>query len=361
MQQRHNVRGGQCFPSGTTYSAEAIPVLLDVDNGFGLPGCDPDDGVALALALCSPEVRLLGVTTSAGNCHTAEATLTTLRMLEMAQRLDVPVAYGADTPLIVDRSAHHAYLEKKRAKGTADYWQRDIPLNSALQPTPLLASQFLVEQIRASNTPVTLVMEAGFTNLALALQSAPEIVQNIREVVHMGGVFSPTEKEDRALDWETPDIPKEAWENTLRFNTWYDPEATAAVICSGVPLRFITANVTVHVYLFMESIHRLRAAHTEWHTFLADGLEPWLQWSMLERKLPGAHMHDPLALACVFSPTLCRYRTMQADPEAFLAGKEWLLPFSETVSSAAGTAIVAVDVDTVRFEKMLAERLLWLP
>ena len=118
-------------------------------------------------------------------------------------------------------------------------------------------------------------MQGALTNLALALREAPDIAGCIREVVHMGGVFVPRQDagRERAFEWATPDVPAEVWEHTLRFNTWYDPEATAVVLRSGMPVRLVTANVTVHVFMRLEDVARIRQSGGAWRRFLADAVE----------------------------------------------------------------------------------------
>ena len=86
-------------------------VILDIDNAIGMPVRDVDDGIALALALASPEIELVGVTTCAGNCHTHESTENTLRLLELAGRNDIPVAEGRELPFIQDGTANFELLE----------------------------------------------------------------------------------------------------------------------------------------------------------------------------------------------------------------------------------------------------------
>ena len=72
--------------------SEATPILLDCDPGH-------DDAIALLLALASPELELLGVTTVAGNQTLEKTTANALRVLELVGRGDVDVAAGADRPL----------------------------------------------------------------------------------------------------------------------------------------------------------------------------------------------------------------------------------------------------------------------
>src|SRR5438270_10558663 len=72
-----------------------IPILLDCDPGH-------DDAIALMLALASPELQLLGVSTVAGNQTVEKTTANAIRVLEHLGRGDVPVAAGAPHPLVRD-------------------------------------------------------------------------------------------------------------------------------------------------------------------------------------------------------------------------------------------------------------------
>ena len=71
----------------------ATRILLDCDPGH-------DDAIAILLALASPEVELLGVTTVAGNQTLQKTTDNAIRVLELAGRGDVPVAMGSPRPLV---------------------------------------------------------------------------------------------------------------------------------------------------------------------------------------------------------------------------------------------------------------------
>src|ERR1700749_1455241 len=84
-------------PRLVDYLARSIrpvkPIIIDCDPGH-------DDAAALLLALASDEVQLLGVTTVAGNQTLAKTTANAIRVLDCAGRADVPVAAGADRPLM---------------------------------------------------------------------------------------------------------------------------------------------------------------------------------------------------------------------------------------------------------------------
>src|SRR5436309_11717285 len=97
-------------------------VILDVDTATGIPAQEIDDGLAIALALASPEIELLGCTTCAGNCRTRLATRNTLRILEVGGRSDIPVAEGRDMPLLQDARASLESCEG-RSERWRDHWE----------------------------------------------------------------------------------------------------------------------------------------------------------------------------------------------------------------------------------------------
>lgn len=89
-------------------------VILDIDNATGMPMRDIDDGVALALALASPDIELQGCTTCGGNCQTDESTRNTHIHLDMADRTEIPVAEGLMKPFIQNVRANFEFWDTRR-------------------------------------------------------------------------------------------------------------------------------------------------------------------------------------------------------------------------------------------------------
>ena len=329
-------------------------VILDIDNAFTIPAQDTDDAMALALALTSPEIELIGITTCAGNCRTWQSTENSLRMLELAGRGDIPVAAGREEPFILNSEPSFQYLEAKTASRERVYWDdMPRPIEPSLQPSPLPAHEFIIEMVKKYPGEVIIVKEGSITNLALALLVEPEIEPLVKEVVHMGGFFFPEDMDISGLVFSSPDIPAEAWQYVLKFNTEFDPEASAIVFQSSIPFTFVTGNVTGQVFQHLEDMEAIRAVDTPFHHHVYDAGYPWVEWSVKERKLIGAHMHDPLTLAVIIDRSFCTYESMHIDVPKFLAEEiPWLYK-----SDKEPQGNVAVNVDKERFERFLAKRL----
>jgi len=320
---------------------EKHKVILDVDTANGMPVRDIDDGLAIAMALASPEIELLGCTTCGGNCRTRESTVNTLRILEIAGRGDIPVAEGRETPFLQDVSASFQYLERRSVK-YQDFWKDMPPLaEPTLSPSPLKAHEFIIETVKKYPGEVTIVKEGSLTNLALALSVEPEIAPLVKEVVHMGGHVGP-------VDWEragTPDTPGHLWWDTIRMNTEFDPEATVIVIRSGIPFRFVTG-ISRDVLLTPEDVDRIEAVGSPYYTFLAQTSHPWVEFNMAVRNLAGAPMWDPFTLAVVIDPSFCYFVDMRFDAERFRA---WEHPY---LYISPDSPQVRVSMGPVRVERV---------
>ena len=189
----------------------SIPIILDCDPGH-------DDAIALLLALASPEVEVLGVTTVHGNQTLEKTTANALRVLDLAGRADLAVAAGAERPLTRELTvASHVHGESGLDGPTLPPASRAPLAESALE--------FMLRTIAASARPVTLVATGPLTNVALLLERAGGA--NVERIVLMGGAIAEGNM--------TP---------AAEFNIWADPEAAAAVFAAGIDTTMIGLDVT---------------------------------------------------------------------------------------------------------------------
>ncbi|MGY3902102.1 pyrimidine-specific ribonucleoside hydrolase RihA [Aeromonas lusitana] len=251
-----------------------LPVILDCDPGH-------DDAIALILALASPELKVLAVTTSAGN-QTPDKTLNNaLRILTLLGRHDIPVAAGAPKPLareliIADNVHGESGLDGPR-----------LP-DPGFAPQAMTALELMARTLRESPEPVTLVPTGPLTNIALLLAAHPELYPKIARIVLMGGAAG-------AGNW-TP---------AAEFNIYVDPQAADMVFKSGLPITMCGLDVTHQAQVMDEDIERVRAIPNPVARCVAELLDFFMiyhrdpKWGFL-----GAPLHDPCTIAWLLAPGL---------------------------------------------------------
>jgi inosine-uridine nucleoside N-ribohydrolase len=308
-----------------------IPVLLDCDPG-------QDDAIALLLALASPELELVGVTTVAGNQTLEKVTANAIRVLELAGRGDIPVAAGADRPLAGE------LVTAEDAHGETGLDGPDLPPPEA-RPVPAHAADFLAERILASEAPVTLVPTGPLTNVALLLDRHPEAAARLGRVVLMGGAI--------AEGNQTP---------SAEFNIWVDPEAAAHVFASGLDVTMVGLDVTNRAVLTPEHADRLRGTGPV-GAAVAAMLDFYGGYYLEAYEHGGCPVHDALAVAHVARPglvtTLDRHVEVEVAPG--LCRGRTVVDMRRRTVLPPPNAHVAVDVDVPAFVDLLLTRLGQLP
>ena len=252
------------------------PVILDCDPGH-------DDAIALLLALASPELELVGVTTTHGNQTLDKTTDNALRVLAFVGRTDVPVAMGADRPLV--RELHTA----AHVHGESGLDGPELPA-AASEPVDQGAVDFLVEHV----TSETVLVPVGpLTNVALALD------RGIRpaRIVLMGGAIAEGNM--------TP---------AAEFNIWADPEAAQRVFQSGLDVTMIGLDVTHRALLTAAWADRFREVGRV-GTFVAELVEFFKQYHRRTYGWDGAPIHDAVALAHAIRPGIVVTEHMNVEVE----------------------------------------------
>ena len=148
-------------------------LIIDTDPGI-------DDAMAIFYAAAAPDIELLGLTTIFGNVTTKMATRNALRLLESAD-LDLPVAHGAEKPLVLPPFEPSAHVHGDEGFG-------DIPAAEPKgQAVAEDAADFLIRMAREHKGELVLCPVGPLTNIALAVQRDPEFVKNCKRIVIMGG------------------------------------------------------------------------------------------------------------------------------------------------------------------------------
>jgi len=298
--------------------------------------CDPghDDAMAILLALASPELDLVGVTTVAGNQTLDKTTRNALLTLEVGGRPDIPVAAGADAPLRRElRTAAHVH-------GETGLDGPELPEPSA-KPVAEHAAGFLAELIEPGTV---LVPMAPLTNIALLLERHPDVHERIDRIVWMGGAI--------AEGNITP---------TAEFNAFVDPEAAAIVFASGIPITMIGLDVTHKALFTREHAERLRSTGRAGR-FVAELSDFFQQFHERSYGFGGSPIHDAMAIAHVIDPTLVttRHANVAVETRSELCDGRTVVDL-RGVTGREPNADVGVDVDAERFLELLVSRIASLP
>ncbi|MGI8625512.1 MAG: nucleoside hydrolase [Geodermatophilaceae bacterium] len=205
-------------------------LVIDTDPGV-------DDAIALLVALASPEVELCAVTTVFGNVNLEQTTDNALRVLALVGADEIPVAAGADRPLVHPQPHRASHVHGANGLGGAE-----LPgPKRRVERAP--AVRFLADLLHASPSPLTVCAIGPLTNIALLVASDPAAANRIERLVIMGGAYGPGNV--------TP---------TAEFNVWSDPEAAHRVLGSGLPITVVGLDVTRPTAMDAAAVARIGAS-----------------------------------------------------------------------------------------------------
>jgi len=323
----------------------AIPLVLDTDIGT-----DVDDALALLLALASPEVDLIGVTIVDGDVDLRARMAA--RLLGMAGRPDIPVFKGIGTPIGPGRMP--------TMRGHEGRGLLDIPYDGPEATIhPDFAPTWLVEESR--RRPFHLAAIGPFTNVAAAVQEDPSFASRLLHLTVMGGMVHQEHFSSEWKEFFTYLGESGAW---IDHNTASDPTAALVVATSGVPITWVTAELTFHLPLTHAGLERIARIQSPYASALARMASIWNdEWF---RFLPVPYegtwpfpidavacFHDPLALAAVFAR---EWLTLTNEPLKYEVRGSLFRSLPVPEGEADGHAIVSVAADPVAFEQFYLDR-----
>ena len=302
------------------------PIILDCDPGH-------DDAIALLLAIASPEVELIGVTTVAGNTTIDKSTNNALRILELAGRSDIPVYRGADRPFIRPQDvADHVH-------GESGLDGPDLP-QPAMREQELHAVDYLAQEIRARKGKVTLIPTGPLTNIGLLFALHPDV--RPERIVIMGGAIGEGNR--------TP---------AAEFNIWADPEAAQRVFLEGLNTTMIGLDVTHRALITDAHTERMRGAGRVGQV-VAELMDFYSRFHRSRYPdLDGSPMHDPVCVAHVIDPTLVTVFDAFIEIDCS-GGPSWgrtNVDWRGREHSDAPNGKVGVDIDGHRFAELIVERI----
>ena len=305
-------------------------IIIDTDPG-------QDDAVAILLALASPEdLTVLGITAVAGNVP-LDLTAKNARIIcELAGKADVPVYAGCDRPLGRDLvTAEHVH-------GKTGLDGPDLP-DPTMPLTDGHAVDFIIDTLRneAAGT-VTLCPLGPLTNIATALQRAPDIADRVQQIVLMGGAY-----------FEVGNITP-----TAEFNIYVDPEAADIVFKSGIDIVVMPLDVTHQALVTKPRNDVFRAMGTPVGIAVAQMTDFFERFDKEKYGSAGAPLHDPCVTAYLIQPDLFSGRHINVEIETSsdltmgMTVADWW-----RVTDRPANATFMRDIDADGFFALLAERL----
>ncbi|KAM3355666.1 putative uridine nucleosidase 2 [Capsicum chinense] len=312
-------------------------IVIDTDPGI-------DDAMAIFVALQSPEVEVIGLTTIYGNVYTTLATRNALHLLEIVGRTDIPVAEGS-----------HVTITKGTKLRIADFVHGADGLGNQNFPAPngkpieQNAAGFLVQQASLHPGKVTVVALGPLTNVALAIQSDPAFVKNIGQIVVLGGAFSVNGNVNPAAE----------------ANIFGDPDAADVVFTSGADVLAVGINVTHQVVLTDSDRDELAKSNGKFAKYLDKILGVYFDYHHDAYSTKGVYLHDPTALLAAVDPSLITYTEGVVRVQTIGITRGLTLFYNKqkrfaevTEWSDKPSVKVAVTVDAPKVLKLVMERLI---
>jgi inosine-uridine nucleoside N-ribohydrolase len=307
-------------------------VILDVDTGT-------DDAVALMTAALSPDLELVGATTVNGNTTIDYTTENTLRVFDFIRMPGIAVHRGMDRPLV----------RTDVRRGMAARIHGDMldlpPISNGAVLQPGHAVDWLIETYLASNGDIVLCPVGPLTNVAMAIQREPRIVDFIPEIVIMGGAH------------DHGNITASA-----EFNIWLDPESARVVVNCGRPIRMVPLDATHRALVSTDDAARLRALGTPAGEaaarFVLQRIDGYDATQPMPRKdgALAAPVHDALAVCAIIDPSILTTEHIPVDVEVHAD-----LSIGRTVcdfrfrSGKPANVHFAMDADEPKFVRMLLD------
>lgn len=316
-------------------------IILDTDPGI-------DDAMAILLALNSLELEVQALTVVPGNVPLRQGVENALKLVTLAGRCEVPVAAGAQRPLVQELT-------------TAEYWHGQNGLADVELPAPKckVDSRFgpdlIIELVHRQPGEITLVPVGPLTNIALAVKKDPSIVPLVKEVILMGGSISGGNVTAAA-----------------EANIYGDPEAAKIVFGAGWRVTMVGLEVGNKALVRRSHLTQLAGGGPR-SDFAIAALE-YLLVRVEELGFPGTAVYDAVAVGAAIDPTIVTTQKMRVEIETrgeLTRGETVAYRYNlvDKVEPRDGRHVVVgmlrvepntdvcVDVDVERFLKLLLSRL----
>ncbi|GER36316.1 pyrimidine-specific ribonucleoside hydrolase RihA [Striga asiatica] len=285
--ERDGIDGLMFSENGIKKNFEKI--IIDTDPGI-------DDSMAILMAFQSPELEILGLTTTFGNVTTEAATRDALILCELAGRPDLPVAEGNPEPLKRGPPRIAEFVHGSNGLGNISI---SPPKSKKSEKS---ASEFLVDKVSEYPGEVSILALGPLTNLALAIKRDSSFASKVKRIVIPGGAFF-------ALGNVNP---------AAEANIYGDPEAADIVFTSGANIDVIGINTTnpsqndsiVIERILSSDVHldELKKSKGRYAKFICDICKFYRDWHVKSDGVYGIFLHDPVSFVALVRPYLFTFK-----------------------------------------------------
>jgi inosine-uridine nucleoside N-ribohydrolase len=331
-------------------------VIIDQD-AFGPAGSNMQ---AILMLMQAKDVELLGITIPSGDGWRDEEVSNTLRLLEIAQRTEIPVYPGAVFPLLNTQARSRRWEELYGRLFYKGAWTESWPSEGAVRRTPYhadpylvpvspvgepkikaqreSAASFLIRAVHEFPGQVTIIAAGPLTNLALASRLDPQFAALAQELVFMGGSFNP-------MPADNPFAAEYVNATRREFNMRFDPEAASIVLHE--PWKKITEvpiDPTTRTFFKPEFIRDVATGRAPFDAYLGKFGQSYPMW-------------DELAVAVWLDPSIIKSsKQLLVDVDtSFTAGYGDTLSWAEGEGPGLGERPVTVvfDADVPKLERLV--------
>ena len=298
-------------------------IILDVDTGI-------DDALSILYALGEENAKLIGVTTTFGNIDLEQAASNTLSILDLAGATNIPVYKGSSSSL-----SSEEYIRREvttRIHGEDGIGDANIE-SSTRTTKEQNAVDFLVEAALEYGQELKLICVGPLTNLAKAYQKNSEALQNVAEIVIMGGALT---------------VPG----NATKFaeaNIIEDEVAAKMILESDLPLKMVGLDVTMRTILTQAETDQWEEYDTEQSQAIVKMTQHYFQSYRDRLGMLGCALHDPLAVGIALHPELAKTLALDLTVELEEPAKGLTIGDNKRIYHKKPTTGVCIQIDQEKF------------
>ena len=274
-------------------ATDRVPVWLDCDPGH-------DDAAAIILAANSPRLELIGVSSVSGNVCVDKTTKNAAKVLALCgePHRSMEVLRGADEPLVVAAKHDPEIHGESGLEGSKELDEFTKDLQYSTTPCLLATLSKMAEAIKACPNKVDVVATGALTNIALLFRTAPEVLDNVRQIVLMGGAMGIGNRHPVA-----------------EFNIVCDPEAAVVVFNLPVKVVMVPLEVTHTVLVTDDVVSSIRTelGHSVFAKVVIDLMNFFRETYDKVFGFSSPPLHDPCAVAYCIDPSIFDAVEMRVD------------------------------------------------